>query len=96
MRVRIPANEGVVSWQLRAPGRRRSADSTQVLQQVPEAGNGVPLGGMHQLSRRWRGWRWAAAAGGLVGCPAGLQQACSKLTATATVVAGRGWVADLT
>ena len=43
----------------------------------------MPLSGRHQLSRQRRGWRWVAAAGGAVGCLAGLQEVRCKLTAAA-------------
>ena len=84
-RLRILADERVLSRQLLllAPCRRRRADSAQVLQQVPEAGDGVPLCGRHKLSRQRRG-RWGvAAAGGAVGGLPGLEQAGGQLAAAA-------------
>ena len=81
VRLGIPTDERVRSRQLLLPCRRRRADSAQVLQQVPEAGNGVPLCGRHQLSRQRRGRRGVAAAGGVVGGLPGLEQASGQLAA---------------
>ena len=63
-RLRIPADERVLSRQLRVPCLWRSASRAQVLQQVPEAGERVPLSGRHQLSRQTRGRRRLAAVDG--------------------------------
>ena len=83
VRLCIPADEWVLRWQLQAPCRRRSADGAQVLQQIPETGDSVPLGGRHQLSwRRW-GWRWVPTARGAVSCLAGQLQARGKVAAPA-------------
>ena len=61
VRLYIPTDERVLSRQLLLPCRRRRADSAQVLQQVPEAGDGVPLCGRHQLSGCGWGRRGVAA-----------------------------------
>ena len=61
VRLYIPTYERVLSRQLLLPCRRRRADSAQVLQQVPEAGGGVPLCGRHKLSGCGWGRRGVAA-----------------------------------
>ena len=83
VRLGIPTDERVLSRQLLLPCRRRRADSAQVLQQVPEAGDGVPLCGRYQLSGCGWGRRGVAAAGGAVGCLPGLEQAGGQLAAAA-------------
>ena len=45
----IPAQERVVRGHLAAPCSRDSADCTQVLQQVPEAGDSMSLSAGHTL-----------------------------------------------
>ena len=55
----IPAQERVVGGRLSTPSLRQSANGAQVLEQVPEAGNSMPLGGGYELTRegsKW--WRW--------------------------------------